>query len=110
MAETPPPSAGAGDLAPADLPRRRFVKGAFAVVGAAVAVEALGFVDLSRWTGLPPQALAQGVIFPDPTLCIGCLTCEVICSRVHKEQGLSDLPRIRIFDEPAGQVAPALQR
>jgi Fe-S-cluster-containing hydrogenase component 2 len=112
MADAPqsPPGTTGPAAPPADLPRRSFVKGAFAVVGAAVAVEALGFVDLSRWTGLPPQAMAQGVIFPDPSLCIGCLTCEVICSRVHKEQGLSDVPRIRIFNDASVRVDPEIQR
>jgi Fe-S-cluster-containing hydrogenase component 2 len=93
----------------ADVARRTFVKGAFAI-GAAVAVEALGFVDLARWSGLAPRPAAAGVIFPDPTLCIGCLTCEVICSRVHKEQGLSDVPRIRIFNDPSVRVDPEIER
>src|SRR5688572_22396799 len=93
-----------------DLPRRNFMKGAFAVVGAAVAVEAVGFLGLARGNALAPQPLAQGVIFPDPSLCIGCLTCEVICSRVHKEHGLSDIPRIRIYNDASVRVDPEIQR
>ena len=112
MADTLDARPSTSDTAPPpapDLGRRTFVKGAFAI-GAAVAVEALGFVDLARWSGLAPRPAAAGVIFPDPSLCIGCLTCEVICSRVHKEQGLSDVPRIRIFNDPAVRVDPEIER
>jgi formate hydrogenlyase subunit 2 len=109
MAEAADSPPGAPVAPSPDLPRRDFVKSAVAF-GAVVAVEALGFVDLARWAGLPAEAQAAGVIFPEPALCIGCLTCEVICSRVHKEQGLSDLPRIRIFNDPSVQVDPEIQR
>lgn len=111
MAAAPNSRPSSNGMAPpaADVARRTFVKGAFAI-GAAVAVEALGFVDLARWSGLAPRPAAAGVIFPDPTLCIGCLTCEVICSRVHKEQGLSDVPRIRIFNDPSVRVDPEIER
>ncbi len=110
--DSPAPPQASPDGAPAapDLPRREFMKGVFAAIGAAVAAEALGFVDLARWAGPAPQPLSQGVIFPDPSLCIGCLTCEVICSQVHRDQGLSDMPRIRIFNDPTVQVDPEIQR
>ena len=53
---------------------------------------------------------ADGVIFPEPSLCIGCLSCEVACQDVHKKAGLPDVPRIRIFNEPATKLDPELIR
>src|SRR5436309_10391851 len=97
--------AGADD---AGATRRNVLKGATAAVGAFIAFEAIGGVSLAAGTTPKSTMLANGVIFPDPTLCIGCLTCEVICSRVHKEQGLSDLPRIRVFNDPNTVVDPAV--
>ncbi len=86
----------------AALSRRRFIAGA----AGAVASLGLGVRSLSS----VPVALAsvpqsQGVIVPDPSLCIGCLTCEVACSRWHAEQGRSGLPRIRVVVDP--KVKPA---
>ena len=89
--------------------RRNVLKGGAAAVGAFIAFEAIGGVTLAAGQSPKPTQLANGVIYPDPTLCIGCLTCEVICSQVHKQQGLSDLPRIRIFNDPTTQVDPAVQ-
>jgi formate hydrogenlyase subunit 2 len=90
--------------------RRGFVKGAAAAVGAFIALDAIGGVSLAA--GREPKSTpnAQGVIYPDPSLCIGCLTCEVICSRVHKEAGLSDVPRIRIFNDANVKVDPEVLR
>jgi Fe-S-cluster-containing hydrogenase component 2 len=89
-----------------DVSRRDLLKTAAPIV-AFVALEALG---PSAASAKPRETkLSEGVIFPDPTLCIGCLTCEVICSRVHKEQGLSDTPRIRIFNDPQVKVDPVIQ-
>jgi Fe-S-cluster-containing dehydrogenase component len=101
---TPPAAADGGVTT-----RRSVLKGGAAVVGTFIAFEAIGGVGLA--SGSTPKAtmLANGVIYPDPTLCIGCLTCEVICSQVHKAQGLSDLPRIRIYNDPTTQVDPAVQ-
>src|ERR1051326_1996243 len=93
------PAAGAGGAK-----RRNVLKGGAAAVGAFIAFEAIGGVSLAAGTSPKSTQLANGVIYPDPTLCIGCLTCEVICSRVHKEQGLSDLPRIRIYHDAKTQV------
>src|SRR3984893_3222878 len=86
--------------------RRDVLKGGTAAVGAFIAFEAIGGVSLAAGATPKSTPLANGVIFPDPTLCIGCLTCEVICSQVHKQQGLSDLPRIRIYKDPTTTVDP----
>jgi Fe-S-cluster-containing dehydrogenase component len=88
--------------------RRTVLKGATAAVGAFIALEAIGGVTLAAGSAPKPTPTAAGVIFPDPTLCIGCLTCEVICSQVHKQQGLSDLPRIRVFNDANVKVDPAV--
>jgi Fe-S-cluster-containing dehydrogenase component len=89
--------------------RRNVLKGGAAAIGAFIAFEAIGGVSLAAGGSPKPPQVANGVIYPDPTLCIGCLTCEVICSQVHKAQGLSDLPRIRVFNDPTTQVDPAVQ-
>jgi hydrogenase-4 component A len=83
---------------PDGLDRRSFVKRAVGVGAAAVAFTAVGVPGLLKGPAFPTMAEAQGVIMPDPQLCIGCLTCEVRCSEVHREVGLSDVPRIRIYD------------
>lgn len=94
-----------------DESRRRLMKGAVAA-GTFIALDAIGVIGLA--SGATPRSkptvFAEGVIFPDPTLCIGCLTCEVICSRVHKEHGLSSVPRIRIFNDPAVKVDAEVER
>ncbi len=76
--------------------RRQFLRStgaaAVAVVTGVWGVHNFAFSPLGRSF---PQA--AGVVFPDPTLCIGCMTCEVICGRWHREQGLSDVPRINIY-------------
>jgi hypothetical protein len=89
--------------------RRNVLKGGAAAVGASIAFEAIGGVSLAAGTSPKATQLANGVIFPDSTLCIGCLTSEVICSQVHKQQGLSDLPHIRVFNDPTTNVDPAVQ-
>lgn len=91
---------------PEGLSRRDFIKQAGAGFVALASV-GVGGVNLAR-DPTPELPLSTGVIMPDPSLCIGCLTCEVICSRVHREQGLSDIPRIRIFNNEATVLAPAL--
>jgi len=98
-------------LSEPDASRRTFVKGAVAV-GAFIALDAIGGVTIARGSTprTKPTVDAQAVIFPDPSLCIGCLTCEVICSRVHREQGLSALPRIRVFNDPTVQVDADVQK
>ena len=101
MTGTGNPPAGDGGAT-----RRNVLKGATAAVGAFIALEAIGGVSLAAGASPKPTALSNGVIYPDPTLCIGCLNCEVICSQVHKQAGLSDLPRIRIYNDPNTKVDP----
>ena len=91
-----------------DVSRRDFLRGAAPIV-AFVALEALGGAAVASAATPRTTKFAEGVIFPDPTLCIGCLTCEVICSQEHKRAGLSDVPRIRIFNDPQTKVDPLIQ-
>jgi Fe-S-cluster-containing hydrogenase component 2 len=91
-----------------EVSRRGLLKTAAPIV-AFIALESIGGLGASRNNGPIQVKGSQGVIFPDPTLCIGCLTCEVICSTVHKQQGLSDVPRIRIFNDPSTKVDPVVQ-
>jgi len=74
-----------------EMGRRRFIIAAAGGV-AALATGALGLI-------LPAQASAaqSKVVNPVQQLCIGCLTCEVACSRWHESQGLSAIPRLRIL-------------
>ncbi|MGH2585759.1 MAG: 4Fe-4S dicluster domain-containing protein [Dehalococcoidia bacterium] len=94
---------------PAEPDRRAFLKqtGAAAV---SVAFVSLGVFGLAKEPAVPEIAEAGGVIMPDPSLCIGCLTCEVACSDVHREAGLSDVPRIRIYNRDSVTVEPAIVR
>jgi Fe-S-cluster-containing hydrogenase component 2 len=92
----------------ADVSRRDLLRTAAPIV-AFIALEAIGGLGASSPKTPRATQVSQGVIFPDPTLCIGCLTCEVICSQVHKQQGLSDVPRIRIFNDPVTKVDPVIQ-
>lgn len=80
-----------------ELSRREFIKQAGAGVVALAAV-GVGVGNLDRKIPTHELQISSGVIMPDPTLCIGCLTCEIICSNVHREVGLSDVPRIRIYN------------
>jgi hydrogenase-4 component A len=93
---------------PEKVSRRDFLKQASAGTLALVAVGA-GFNGIVKSKPAEPIPESDGFILPDPTLCIGCLTCEVICSRVHEEQGLSSLPRIRIFNDPKTVVNPTIR-
>ena len=96
------------DTRPTDTSRRDLLR-ATAPVVAFIALEAIGGLGTANASTPHSTNTAQGVIFPDPTLCIGCLTCEVRCSQVHKAQGLSDVPRIRIFNDPTTKVDPVVQ-
>lgn len=97
----------ATEQGPEEIARRDFLKRA-AATGAAAAVVTIGLADLFKWAATPRMPISQGVIFPDASLCIGCLTCEVICSRVHREQGLSEVPRIRIFNDETVELHPEI--
>ena len=103
MSEDPQPSADAPDTT-----RRSMLKAAAPIV-AFIALEAIGGIGATKGPAPREVPLASGVVFPDPTLCIGCLTCEVICSQVHRAEGLSDVPRIRIFQDAAVKVDNAIQ-
>jgi len=76
--------------------RRNFLRQAGVTV-AAVAFVGVGVPGLLKDPYFPSMAASNGAIAVDPTLCIGCLTCEVACSEVHDKAGLSKLPRIRIY-------------
>ncbi len=102
------PEQGATSGGPSEVSRRDLLKTAAPIV-AFIALEAIGGATVASGGEPRSTQLSEGVIFPDPTLCIGCLTCEVICSRVHKEQGLSDVPRIRIFNDAQVKVDPVIQ-
>ncbi len=93
-----------------EISRRHFLR---QMAAGAAGLAALGagvgeLVGLGAPTPVPVLALSDGVILPDPSLCIGCLTCEVICSRVHREQGLSAVPRIRIYNDATVTVNPEI--
>ncbi|MFQ5856443.1 MAG: 4Fe-4S dicluster domain-containing protein [Anaerolineae bacterium] len=90
-----------------ELSRRDFLIRA-AAAGAVAATSFVGIGDLLKSAASPRMPVAEGVVFPDPSLCIGCLTCEVICSRVHREQGLSDIPRIRIYNDETVELHPEI--
>jgi electron transport protein HydN len=95
--------------APVAEDRRDFLKlaGAGAV---AVAFLGAGAASALARPAFPRMAYSTGVIMPDPSLCIGCLTCEVACSQVHLEAGMSGVPRIRIFDAKDVQLDPEIEK
>jgi Fe-S-cluster-containing hydrogenase component 2 len=89
-----------------EISRRDFFKQASGAAVASVAFIGIGVPGLLKKSAFPEIAQSSGVIMPDPSLCIGCLTCEVACSDVHREVGLSDIPRIRIYNLESVQVNP----
>lgn len=94
---------------PAGDDRRDFLKRAGA------GVVALAFLGAGTATALarpafPRMAISTGVIMPDPSLCIGCLTCEVACSQAHLQAGMSGVPRIRIFDATDVRLHPEIEK
>jgi formate hydrogenlyase subunit 2 len=88
----------------APMSRREFLASSAAGVVAIGAIGIGGFGAVKQPV-TPIDRESGGVIFADPALCIGCLTCEVACTDVHRKAGLSELPRIRIFNEPQTKVA-----
>lgn len=109
MAQNEPQQGGMTpkDSAPTELSRRHFVRQSAAGFIALAAI-GMGGASLLSKPATSKLQISSGFIMPDPSLCIGCLTCEVICSRVHREQGLSDVPRIRIFDNEKTVVDPVI--
>ncbi|HEY7270930.1 MAG TPA: 4Fe-4S dicluster domain-containing protein [Dehalococcoidia bacterium] len=95
--------------APAVSSRRGFLKQAGATV-AAVAFVGIGGAGVLKDPHFPSMAESSGAILVDPTLCIGCLTCEVACSDVHKEAGMSSLPRIRIYSVDNVKVSAEVEK
>lgn len=90
-----------------ELSRREFL--ATAAAGfVAVGAIGIGGIDLLKPPVNPISRESGGVIFPDLTLCIGCLTCEVACSDAHKKAGMSGVSRIRIFNESTTVVDPEI--
>ncbi len=87
-----------------DLSRREFLATTASGVMAVGALGIAGF-DWFKAPVSPIDRLSSGVVFPDPSLCIGCLTCEVQCTDVHRKAGMAAVARIRIFNEPKTQVA-----
>lgn len=92
---------------PSELSRRAFFRKTGAAV-AGVAFVGLGFGETFKGVAFPTIAEAGGVIMPNPSLCIGCLTCEVSCSEVHKAAGLSNIARIRVYRRESVSVDPAI--
>jgi Fe-S-cluster-containing dehydrogenase component len=77
--------------------RRLVVSGLVAVGAAAIAAGTLGRAANVAAAGEP---LSTRVVVTDPTLCVGCLACEVNCSTWHESVGRSALPRIHILSTP----------
>ncbi|WP_374711343.1 4Fe-4S dicluster domain-containing protein [Symbiobacterium terraclitae] len=86
--------------------RRAFLTAAAATAGSLFALLGAAKVAGVAETELPP--LSEGVIFPDPALCVGCGACEVACGQVHREAGLSGVPRIHVFAPPGAPVGIAI--
>jgi len=86
--------------------RRAFLTAAAATAGSLFALLGAVKVAAVAETELPP--LSEGVIFPDPSLCVGCGACEVACGQVHREAGLSGVSRIHVFAPPGAPVGIAI--
>lgn len=101
-------NAGA-DAGGRDISRREFLTTAAA---SAVAIGSLGFGGIAWLSPVadPITRLSDGVIAPEPSLCIGCLTCEVACTDAHKKAGMSDFSRIRIYKDPSVKVDPEVTK
>ncbi len=93
------PGAPAADAEHAEpVSRRSFVIGGVAAASAvAVAAGALG---RPAAVASAQEPLSRQVVTADPSLCIGCLACEVNCSSWHASVGRSAVPRIRVMRTP----------
>jgi len=78
-----------------DMDRRRFV------ISSTVAVAALVTGGVGLVLPKVVSAAETKAVDPEQNLCIGCLTCEIACSKWHKSQGLSDIPRVQILRNPS---------
>ncbi len=85
--------------------RRRFVVGVAAAGALAAAASAVG---RPAATASAQGPLSQGVIVADPSLCIGCLACEVNCGTWHASVGRSSVPRIRVLRTSDVKLNPAV--
>lgn len=88
------------------LSRRRLVVGGLAAVGAAAV--AAGTLGRAANAASAQDPLSSKVIVADPTLCVGCLACEVNCAEWHASVGRSALPRIRIMATPEVKLKSAV--
>ena len=99
MADSESTNPGAPQGAPQGdepLSRRRLVVGGIAAVGAA-AVAATAFSRAAN--AVTAQEISDRVVSADPSLCVGCLACEVNCSTWHASVGRSAVARIRILTD-----------
>jgi Fe-S-cluster-containing dehydrogenase component len=81
--------------------RRRLVIGGLA----AAATVAVGAASLARGaTAAASQQQSSGVIVSDPSLCVGCLACEVNCKTWHASVGRAAVARIRVMSDPSVQL------
>lgn len=82
--------------------RRGFLTTAAAAVGGIFALLGAPKLAAVAQAELPP--LSEGVIYPDPALCVGCGACEAACGQVHLEHGLSGVPRIHVLIKDGSTV------
>ncbi len=93
------PQSAAGEEGP--LSRRRLVIGGIAAVGSA-AVAATAFSRAA--SAMSAQQISDRVVSADPSLCVGCLACEVNCSTWHASVGRSAVARIRILTDKSAKL------
>ncbi len=107
-----PEAAGAPASGPdqTQVPTQPVSRRGFVVAGAAVAgALAVGAGAFGRPAGVASaQVLSKQVVVADPSLCIGCLACEVNCSTWHASVGRSSLPRIRVMRTPDVKLSTAV--
>ncbi len=102
---TPSAPVAVAEQVPEPVSRRKFVVGAAAVGALAAAAGAIGRPAASVSAQEP---LSQGVIVADPTLCIGCLACEVNCQTWHASVGRAAVSRIHVMRTADVQLQPAV--
>lgn len=105
MEQKDPIEPAGADGATTEVSRRRLVLGGLA----AAATVAVGAASLARGsTAAAAQQISNGVIVSDPSLCVGCLACEVNCSTWHASVGRSSIPRIRVMSDPTVKLSTKL--